>query len=133
MRARIQSWRTFWALPRAERDTARAAAIGLTATWMGLRVFGFAPWKNFAMRFVRRSTTKNAHGSAPATSANRIMQLEMAAARNLFLKTNCLEQSLVLWSLLQRRGFPAELKFGARKESGRFEAHAWVELEGRAL
>lgn len=61
------------------------------------------------------------------------MQLEEAAARNLPFKTNCLEQSLVLWPLLRRRGFPAELKFGARKDAGKFEAHAWVELDGEAL
>ena len=55
--------------------------------------------------------------------------MQAAAARNLFFKTNCLEQSLVLWSLLRRHGFAAELKIGARKEAGRFEAHAWVELD----
>jgi len=35
----------------------------------------------------------------------------------------------VLWALLRRHGFAAELKIGARKEAGRFEAHAWVELD----
>jgi len=39
----------------------------------------------------------------------------------------------VLRQILRRQGFPAELKIGARKEAGRFEAHAWVELEGRVL
>jgi hypothetical protein len=68
-----------------------------------------------------------------AISANRISQLESAAARNLFFNTNCLEQSLVLWSILRREGFAADLKMGARKEAGRFEAHAWVELNGLPL
>ena len=35
---------------------------------------------------------------------------------------------MVLWMLLRRHGFAADLKIGARKEAERFEAHAWVEL-----
>ena len=55
--------------------------------------------------------------------------MEDAAARNLFFHTNCLEQSLVLWWLLRRRGIAADLRIGARKDSDRFEAHAWVEFD----
>jgi hypothetical protein len=35
---------------------------------------------------------------------------------------------LVLWRQLGRRGIAADLRIGARKEGGRFEAHAWVEM-----
>ena len=133
MRAIIQSSRTFWSLKTAERDIACAAAIGLTIMWLGLRVFGFLRWKEFVVRRVRRSITMGTGRASSEISANRIMRLEAAAARNLFFATNCLEQSLVLWSLLRRNGFPADLKFGARKQAGRFEAHAWVELNGCAL
>lgn len=131
MRAIIQSGRTFKALNSAEREIAWAAAIELAATWLGLRVFGFRRCKEFVQWRAGRSAAMG-HGSS-AVSANRILQLVAAAARNLFFSTNCLEQSLVLWSILRRRGFSADLKFGARKEAGRFEAHAWVELDGRAL
>jgi Transglutaminase-like superfamily len=79
------------------------------------------------------SSAKKSQQRAWGVSAKRIAQLEIAAAHNLFFRTNCLERSLVLWSLLRRHGFLAELKFGARKEDGKFEAHAWVELDGRAL
>ena len=34
----------------------------------------------------------------------------------------------MLLMLLRRHGFSPELKIGALKEAGRFEAHAWVEL-----
>ena len=34
----------------------------------------------------------------------------------------------MLWWLAARRGIPAELRIGARKQAGRFEAHAWVEM-----
>jgi transglutaminase superfamily protein len=133
MRAIVQSWRTFWALKSAERDIVREAAIGLTATWVGLRAFGFRRWNEIVVRRVGRATEIGSARRLVALSANRILQLEAAAARNLFFHTNCLEQSLVLWSILRRHGFAAELKIGARKEAGRFEAHAWVELDGHKL
>jgi len=56
-----------------------------------------------------------------------------AAGRSLFSRPNCLERSLALWWLLRLRGLAADLRLGARKEGTRFEAHAWVELDGSAL
>jgi Transglutaminase-like superfamily len=133
MKTIIQSSRTFWLLESQERDVVWAAARGLTATWLGLRVLGFRRWKEFVERRAKRPNSVQTAREASGMSAKRIAQLVAAAARNLFFKTNCLEQSLVLWPLLRRRGFPAELKIGARKDAGRFEAHAWVELDEFAL
>ena len=133
MKTIIHRSRTFWSLKSAEREIAWTAARGLTATWLGLRVFGFRRWKEFVERRAERANGGTAQPPISAVSVKRILQLEEAAARNLPFKTNCLEQSLVLWPLLRRRGFPAELKFGARKDAGKFEAHAWVELDGEAL
>ena len=56
-----------------------------------------------------------------------------AAVRYSFAGASCLEQSLVLWHVLERSGVPSELRVGVRKANGRFEAHAWVEHEGAAL
>jgi hypothetical protein len=123
IQATMQSWRTYWALNHVERAMARSAALALTATWIGLRLFGFKRWKQIITRRTEASKPRSV-----ALSANRILQLQAAAARNLFVHTNCLEQSLVLWMLLRRHGFAADLKIGARKEAERFEAHAWVEL-----
>jgi hypothetical protein len=133
VRAIVQSWRTFWALNNVERGVARAAAIGLTATWVGLRVFGFRRWNKFVGARLEKAAELGSVRRSTTVSASRIVQLEAAAARNLFFRTNCLERSLVLWSILRRHGFAADLKIGARKEAGRFEAHAWVELEGCRL
>jgi Transglutaminase-like superfamily len=129
----IHRSRTFWSLKSAEREIAWAAARRLTATWLGLRVFGFRRWKGFVDRRAEQANRDTAQARISAVSAKSVAQLVAAAARNLPFKTNCLEQSLVLWLLLRRRGFPAELKFGARKDAGKFEAHAWVELDGEAL
>jgi len=47
---------------------------------------------------------------------------------------SCLTQSLAARWLLTRSGHDAALRFGARRNSaGKFEAHAWVESEGKIL
>jgi len=48
-------------------------------------------------------------------------------------RATCLEESLALWYLLGRKGIPSRLRIGVRKQSEKFEAHAWVEYEGVAL
>jgi hypothetical protein len=122
------------ALPYQEGAFVRAAAVGLVETWMGLRLLGFRRWKRIVVnRVAEGGGSSESARLTPSLSAERIAQLASGTARNLFLRTNCLEQSLVLWSLLRMRGYAADLKFGARKEAGEFEAHAWVEMQGNAL
>ena len=108
--------------------------MALTATWIGLRVVGYSRCRR-ALDWLVPGTVKRASAGDPVAvgSALAIARFEQSAARHLFLRTNCLEQSVVLCWLLQKRGFAAALRIGARKEQGRFEAHAWVELEGTVL
>jgi hypothetical protein len=62
-----------------------------------------------------------------------IARIEQSVARHLPFQSNCLDQSLVLWWLLRRRGVSAEVRIGGRKEAAHFKAHAWVEAGGIAL
>lgn len=56
-----------------------------------------------------------------------------AAARRV-PKASCLTQAVALESLLADAGIRAELLIGvARRADGSFEAHAWVEHDGRIL
>jgi transglutaminase superfamily protein len=41
----------------------------------------------------------------------------------------CLRESLVLSMLLRRRGVPAAIRFGVKREEG-LTAHAWVDIPG---
>src|SRR5271156_6987089 len=130
----METWRGFWRLSGFERGIALEAAAGLTVTWLGLRLAGFRRWKSLlgwlAPRVVNDAGSSNV---SLEETARQIARMEEAAARNLFFGTNCLEQSLVLWWLLRMRGIAAELRVGARKDSGRFEAHSWVEFDGKVL
>jgi hypothetical protein len=130
----METWRGFWRLSGYARGIVLEAAAALAATWVGLRLAGFRRWKA-SLAWLAPGATAPAGAMEPALvdSAREIARLEQAAARHLFFRANCLEQSLTLWWLLQRRGIAAELRIGARKEDGRFEAHAWVEFDGAAL
>ena len=46
---------------------------------------------------------------------------------------SCLTQALSLQVLLSKAGLHSRLCIGVRKESKGFEAHAWIERDGRVL
>jgi len=110
------------------RCVALEAAAALVATMAGLRVLGFRRWKALLLRLTLHRVDFPVSDPARIASAHEIARIQVAVSRHLIFHANCLEQSLVLWWLLSRRGIPAELRIGARKEAGRFQAHAWVEL-----
>jgi hypothetical protein len=130
----MQRWHRYWRLSGCERGVVLEAACGLLATWVGLRLAGFRRWKNVlaALAPSPNTTARQADASQP-DAAQTIARMAAAAAQNFFFNPNCLEQSLVLWWLLRRRGIAAELRIGARKEFDRFEAHAWVEVNSAVL
>jgi len=130
----MERWQKFWRLSGYERGVALEAAGGLLATWLGLRLAGFRRWKSVLAHLAPSTgTTTRQPVASQKQSAEVIARMAASAARNIFFGTNCLEQSLVLWWLLRRRGILAELRIGARKEFERFEAHAWVEVDSAAL
>jgi Transglutaminase-like superfamily len=128
----MTNWQRFSRLTARERRIVLEAATGLTATWVGLRLLGFRRWRSLLLWTVPHNAEIRAENDSSGAIA-RVLRLEEAAARNLFVTTNCLEQSLVLWWLLRRRGIAADLRIGARKDEQGFEAHAWVEIRGSAL
>jgi hypothetical protein len=67
------------------------------------------------------------------TASARVLQVAHVvamASRHTPTPNSCLHRSLALWWLLRRRGFDSHLRFGARRQQGGFEAHAWVEHNG---
>jgi hypothetical protein len=48
-------------------------------------------------------------------------------------RATCLTQSLAAQILLARRGYPAALRLGVAREAGQFDAHAWLESNGRVV
>lgn len=71
--------------------------------------------------------------SVSETDIARLVRFSMAAYRCLPLPSTCLRVSLVLCAMLRRRGWPADLRIGVRKNSDQLDAHAWVEHAGRVI
>jgi hypothetical protein len=130
----IERWKRFRRLSAFERGVVLEAMGGLLATWGGLRLIGFRRWERVLEVFAPPvNTTRSAQSASVQDAALLIARMQAAAARNLFFHPNCLERSLVLRWLLRRRGIDAVLRIGARKDSERFEAHAWVELDSQVM
>jgi hypothetical protein len=97
-----------------------------------LRVLGFQRTLSVLDRLSRRRTPDVPPRSEPM-DAKAMCRLVGTAARHGVCKATCLRQALVLWFLLRRRGVPAELRIGVRKQADCLEAHAWVESNGGVL
>lgn len=117
---------------RLERDSFVLATILLPITTLSVRALGF--WRCYslvagkAMRSVRR------HADADhRISAHVARGVRRAAAWTALLPADCLPRSLVLFGLLRRVGVDASFRLGVRALTGRFEAHAWVEVGGRPV
>jgi transglutaminase superfamily protein len=129
LKAAMKTWRGFWRLSTRSRGVALQAAAALVATCVGLRLVGLPRWKSVLVWLTpRKATPIGALAPAQIETARGVARIQDAVSRHLIFHASCLEQSLVLWWLLGRRGIPAELRIGARKDAGLFEAHAWVEL-----
>ena len=90
-----------------------------------LRVFGWLSGPRFFSDVVG--------GEDVRPLAETITQIVQAVARHHPFRSNCLSQSMVLWSLLCRWGVHSDLRIGVGNKAGDFAAHAWVEHHGRIL
>jgi len=127
----MRTWGSYRRLERGDRRLARETAAALLATRIGLRVGGLRRSKELLVRLAplrTEGTAAGLSGQPEMEVAGRVAAIQEAVSRHLPWRASCLEKSLVLWWQLGRRGIAAEMRVGARKEAGRFEAHAWVEL-----
>lgn len=130
----METWRRFRRLSGFERGVVLQAVGVHSITQVGLRLAGFRRWKSVMDQWSHaNSNDSSSKRTSDLKSVGEISRLAAATARHLPIPTSCLEQSLVLCWLLKRRGISADLRIGARKEADRFEAHAWVEVAGRAI
>ncbi len=119
---------------------------GLARTQKMLTRFPFRPknptrpnplWERASARDFSTTTEANLNGIAlePGISPEKIVWIVQVATRYQPAWANCLNQSVLLWWLLQRQNIESDLRFGVRhaNETGRFEAHAWVEYQGEVL
>src|SRR5262245_30845981 len=81
---------------------------------------------------IRPIVTKRSE-SLSVDHARRLAQSVAGAAAWHPLRPTCLPRAVTLWWLMRQRGIQGEIRFGARHVQKQFEAHAWVECQGRVL
>jgi hypothetical protein len=119
----IDSKRVAWSdVGRVAAATATMTSIRLALWLLPFRVVRAAVRRFAAPRrgFMNRPTVDD------VTSA-------VARAARVVPRATCLTQSLTASVLLGRHGYPTTLRLGVAREAGRFDAHAWVECEGRVV
>jgi len=129
MSGRLRGW---WGLPGSERWTLLLMLAWLPLVSLSLRLVGYVRTRRWVERFSPVTLPRIAT-TTDLQSSERLAQLADVAGRRGAVTATCLRQSLLVYGWLRRRGFAPELVLGVRKQESAFDAHAWVELEGRAL
>jgi len=118
----------FLQLPGPERRLVISAALTVALVRLGLWTLPLATVRRRAGNFGRRA------GLSSRPAAARISWAVGAAARFVPGAGNCLVRALAAEAMLSRFGYESQLKIGVGKTAaGQFEAHAWLESEGRTL
>jgi hypothetical protein len=116
--------RRLFDLPRADKVLLARAWLALLAVDLGVRFVSFDAVQDFIARHAKAGGNN---------SPERLQKFVRLAARHHLWKMACLPQALALRWLLAREGSAAVVMIGVRRGAGVLEAHAWVELNGKAL
>jgi Transglutaminase-like superfamily len=122
----MRALRRFAELPQHRRRLTLRAAFVVGMVRIGLTVLPFSRLRSILARLQR---TRDA--SAAAQTSVDELAWSVSAVSRYVPRSTCLVQALALELLLERSGRHAVTQIGVARENGRFEAHAWVESEGR--
>lgn len=95
------------------------AMTGIVAASLAVRAVPFRR----VMRWTRRARQRRP--ADPETVAE-IRRVTLAAARRVPWRALCFEQGLTAAWMLRRRGFAADVHYGAATIAGELKAHVWV-------
>jgi len=125
----MSALRRFLALGGAER--AVAAEAGALLAFVRV-TFWLLPFRVLRQALHRYSTLLNrTDGRVPAT---RVAALVASVARRFPTPVTCLAEALAAEAMLRRRGYEPALRLGVRRaDAAVFDAHAWVECDGRIV
>ena len=130
MGRRVRGWR---AMAWPDRGYMIAMMLlGLPLVAGAVRVFGYTATRGW---LERHSSAAGQREPSPRDfdAAQRLAEVAGIAGRHGTITSTCLRQSLLVYWLLRRRGFAPKFRIGVRRQREVIDAHAWVELQGRAL
>jgi hypothetical protein len=108
--------------------------LGVALAGLGLliRIAGFRRAVRIAWWIADRLPDAPSETRGPVALAEARAREIAAVASRMPVALTCLPQSLLLATLMRRRGMAGELCIGAQI-SGTFDAHAWIEIDGAAI
>jgi Transglutaminase-like superfamily len=120
----------FFRLPASERWLLAKAALLLGTIRVGLWLLPFRTLRSL----LDRASAFRRVGQTDQEPTDVVVSAVEVVARCLPAFDTCLTRALAAQVLLSRRGCPALLHIGVvRSPEGKFEAHAWVESDGRVV
>jgi Transglutaminase-like superfamily len=120
----------FYRLPTSERRLLAKAALLLGAIRVGLWLLPFRTLRSLLDKAARFHRLRE----SDYQPTDVVVWAVEVAARYMPGFNTCLTKALAAQVLLSRRGRPALLRIGViRSAEGKFEAHAWVESDGRVV
>ena len=123
-----------WRMPGTHRRLLLQALVAVPAVRILLRAAGLRRVHALLSRWAAPFSARRAD---PRWSTPQGVQVAVAlvdmAARWSPVSNTCLHRSLALWWLLRRRGVDCQLRLGARRNDAQFDAHAWIEYDGRIV
>lgn len=132
MGGRLERWR---ALDGRDRRRLLGCMAGLPLMHAGVAVFGYKRMRSAVERWSRHPAPRPANVEEIA-DAQALARLAAIAGRRGMVEATCLRRSLLLYGWLRRKGLRPQLQLGVPESTvpgAKFEAHAWVELEGIRL
>ena len=127
------AWARFRGLSGRQRQDFFLGLLLLPVATVWLSVFKFRSVQHTLEKKYGAVSAKKRDDDTSFAEAHAVARMVNAAARRGIVRGNCLSRSIVLWWLLLRRAIPAQMRIGVRKSGEAFEAHAWVEMAGRAI
>lgn len=132
MGRRLDRWRE---LDGRDRLRLLGCMAILPAIHAGLAAFGYRQMRGLVERWSRHPEPRPAT-PGEVSEAKDMARLAAIAGHRGVVQTTCLRRSLLLYGWARRRGLQPVLQLGVPESpipGARFEAHAWVELEGEPL
>src|SRR5262249_20961145 len=110
-------------MPASDWALVLEAAASLLISRMGLYFLKFESLQRWATR---------AKGTKQSVPISKLIWAAMLGTR-IVPNSTCLVRALATSRLLARNGYKSTLHIGVRRTGGVFQAHAWVEYDGREI
>lgn len=127
----LHKLRKFFLLKNGDRQFLLLTALTLTSIRFGLWLL---PWKVLYERIRNIAPLSPELARPDDLTWYRVVKAVNIVSKLMVIPPKCLARALTTQLLLIRQGYHSELCIGVTKnQEGKFEAHAWIESQGKII